>query len=50
MMPRIMLGKLLLASGQRAEAKPVLEAALALAVAQAHEDPESELRGLLATL
>jgi predicted Zn-dependent protease len=50
MMPRIMLGKLLLASGQTAEAKPLLEAALALAVAQAHEDPASELRGLLANL
>lgn len=50
MMPRIMLGKYLLAAGRGAEAKPLLEEALALAVAQAHEDPASELRTLLAGL
>lgn len=50
MMPRIMLGKLLLASARPQDAKPVLEAALALAVAQAHEDPAGELRALLAGL
>ncbi|MDF3058550.1 MAG: hypothetical protein K0R17_2765 [Rariglobus sp.] len=50
MMPRIMLGKTLLALGRRAEAKPWLEEALQLAVDQDHQDPEAELRGLLAGL
>jgi predicted Zn-dependent protease len=50
MMPRILLGKLLLQLGRRAEAKPVLENALLLAVEQQHEDPERELRALLADL
>lgn len=50
MMPRIMLGKTLLALGRRAEAKPWLEDALALAIDQDHQDPEAELRGLLAGL
>ena len=50
MMPRIMLGKHLLAVGLGAEAKPILSEALALAVAQSHEDPASELRALLAGL
>ena len=48
MMPRIMLGKLLLQAGRRAEARKLLAEALALAVAQSHEDPERELRALLA--
>jgi predicted Zn-dependent protease len=48
MMPRILLGKLLLQLGHRAEAKPKLEEALRLAIAQQHEDPERELRALLA--
>lgn len=48
MMPRILLGKLHLAAGRHAEARPLLAAALELAVAQAHEDPERELRALLA--
>jgi predicted Zn-dependent protease len=48
MMPRILLGKLLLQLDRRAEAKPLLEAALQLAVTQSHEDPERELRALLA--
>jgi hypothetical protein len=47
MMPRILLGKALLHLGRRPEAKPVLEAALRLAIDQHHEDPERELRGLL---
>jgi predicted Zn-dependent protease len=47
MMPRIMLGKTLLALGRRADAKPWLEDALQLAVSQDHQDPEAELRGLL---
>lgn len=50
MMPRILLGKALLGLGRRAEAKPWLEQALALAVEQNHEDPERELRSLLAEL
>ncbi len=50
MMPRIMLGKTLLQLGRRAEAKPWLEEALQLAVEQDHQDPEAELRGLLAGL
>lgn len=50
MMPRILLGKLLLELGRKAEARPLLEAALRLAVEQHHEDPERELRALLADL
>jgi predicted Zn-dependent protease len=50
MMPRIMLGKTLLALGRRAEAKLWLEDALQLAIEQDHQDPEAELRGLLAGL
>ncbi len=49
MMPRILLGKLLLRSGDRAAARPVLEEALQLAVDQHHEEPEAELRALLAS-
>ena len=50
MMARIILGKLLLELGRRPEAKAMLSAALDLAVVQHHEDPERELRGLLADL
>ena len=50
MMARILLGKLLLQLGRRAEAQPLLESALALAIEQHHEDPERELRALLADL
>src|SRR5437868_89493 len=50
MMPRILLGKALLGLGRRPEAKPWLEAALRLAIAQDHEDPERELRALLSEL
>ena len=50
MMPRILLGKLLLQLGRRAAAQPLLEDALRLALAQHHEDPERELRALLAEL
>lgn len=50
MMPRILLGKLHLTAGRRAEARPLLVDALDLAVSQAHEDPERELRALLAEL
>lgn len=50
MMPRILLGKTLLVLDRRAEARPWLEGALKLAVEQNHEDPERELRALLAEL
>lgn len=50
MMARILLGKLLLQLGRRAEAKPLLAEALRLAIDQHHEDPEHELRALLADL
>lgn len=50
MLPRILLGKSLLSQQRRAEAKPWLTEALQLAVAQVHEDPERELRSLLADL
>ena len=47
MIPRILLGKTLLQLGRKAEARPWLDSALALAVEQSHEDPERELRALL---
>ena len=50
MMARILLGKALLSLGRRADAKPWLEQALHLAIEQTHEDPERELRALLAEL
>lgn len=53
MMPRILLGKLLLRDSTpaaRAEARALLENALALALDQHHEDPADELRALLAAL
>ncbi len=48
MMPRILLGKTLLGLGRPAEAKPWLEQALQLALAQDHDDPARELKLLLA--
>ncbi|MBX3735371.1 MAG: tetratricopeptide repeat protein [Candidatus Didemnitutus sp.] len=50
MMARILLGKTLLALGRATDAKPWLEQALQLAIEQNHEDPERELRGILAEL
>ena len=50
MMPRILLGKLFLELGKKIEARIQLQDALRLAVEQAHEDPERELRALLADL
>jgi len=50
MMPRILLGKSLLTLGRGREARPWLEAALQLAIAQRHEEPERELRALLAEI
>jgi predicted Zn-dependent protease len=48
MMPRILLGKALLQLGRKPDAKPLFEDALRLAIEQHHEDPERELRALLA--
>jgi len=48
MMPRILWGKLLLQLNRPAEAQPLLQEALRLAVDQRHEEPERELRLLLA--
>lgn len=50
MMPRILLGKLELRAGRPTLARPVLAQALALAIAQNHEEPEAELRALLSAL
>lgn len=50
MLPRILLGRALLALGQRDEARAHLEDALRLALEQDHEDPARELRELLAGL
>ena len=50
MMPRILLGKVLLASGRTAEAKVLLDDALRLAIDQQHETPEAELRAVLEAL
>jgi Flp pilus assembly protein TadD len=47
MMARILLAKLLLQLNRRAEARPLLEQALSLAVEQHHEEPEQEVRALL---
>ena len=48
MLPRILLGKAMLADGQDGNAKPILEDALRLAVEQHHDDPAKELRSILA--
>jgi predicted Zn-dependent protease len=50
MMPRILLGKALLGLGRPVEARPWLEQARQLALAQHHEDPANELQALLADL
>jgi predicted Zn-dependent protease len=53
MMPRILLGKLLLRTGEvadRAAARSLLENALQLAIDQDHQDPAAELQALLASL
>jgi hypothetical protein len=50
MMAHIGRAKALLSLGRRDAARPVLETALSLAVDQHHEDPERELRALLADL
>ena len=48
MLPRILLGKAMLADGQYNIARPILEAALKLATKQQHNDPAKELRSILA--
>jgi len=50
MMPRILLGKTLLGLGRKNEAKPWLEEALQLAIAQDHEDPAHEMQAILKDL
>ena len=50
MMPRILLGKVYLTLGQKREARIQFQDALTLAIDQSHEDPERELRALLAEL
>ena len=50
MMARILLGKLFLELGRKPEATVQFQEALKLAVDQSHEDPERELRELLASL
>ncbi|MEO6996173.1 MAG: molecular chaperone DnaJ [Lacunisphaera sp.] len=50
MMPRILLGKTLLALGRKTDAKPWLEQALQLAIAQNHDDPAQELHAILKDL
>jgi predicted Zn-dependent protease len=50
MVVQILLGKTLVALGRGAEAKPVFESALQLAIAQHHDGPREELTDLLKTL
>jgi predicted Zn-dependent protease len=50
MMPRILLGKIYLGTNSINEARPLIEAALTLAIDQGHEEPERELRALLADI
>jgi tetratricopeptide (TPR) repeat protein len=47
MVAHIQLGKSLIALGHSAEAKPILEHALQLAIAQHHDSPREELTELL---
>ena len=48
MAPRILLGKCLAKIGETTDAVSILQEALDLAKQQGHEEPESELRELLA--
>jgi tetratricopeptide (TPR) repeat protein len=50
MVAHIQLGKSLIALGHSVEAKPILEHALELAIAQHHDSPREELTDLLKTL
>jgi predicted Zn-dependent protease len=50
MVAHIQLGKALIALGRSPEAKPILDHALKLAIAQHHDGPRDELTELLRTL
>ena len=50
MVVHIQLGKSLIALGRSAEAKPVLEHGLELAIAQHHDGPREELADLVKNL
>lgn len=50
MIPRILLGKALVGLDRKPDARPWLGEALRLAIEQQHEDPERELRALLAEM
>lgn len=50
MMPRILLGKCYLSVQDKGQARAAFAEALQLAIAQGHEEPEAELRGLMANL
>ncbi|MBL4575220.1 MAG: molecular chaperone DnaJ [Opitutaceae bacterium] len=50
MMATILLGKAHLNLQNRKEALPLLKKALTLAIEQDHEEPESELKGILSDL
>ncbi len=50
MLPRILLGKLLLHTQRPDQAKPLLQEALQLAIAQDHDDPREELESMLDSL
>lgn len=50
MLPRILIGRALIEAGRSAEARPWLEHALSLAVAQQHDDPAAECRALLSEI
>jgi predicted Zn-dependent protease len=50
MVVHIQLGKSLIALGRSPEARPILEHALQLAIAQHHDSPREELADLLGTL
>ena len=50
MVVHIQLGKSLLAVGETQSARPILEHALQLAIAQHHDGPREELEELLTTL
>ena len=50
MTPHILLGKCLIATGQEGPAESILREALQLAIEQGHEDPETEIRDLIAEI
>ena len=50
MLPRILLGKILIKTGRPANARHLLETALQLAIEQDHEDPAEELKAILGAM